>query len=54
MVKLEGIGVFGSPDSRYWKKYSELAQELSEDAIQTDLMEAIAKNAEDLLRGQNR
>ncbi len=54
MVKLEGASVFGNADARNWKKYTELAQEISEDTIQTDMMDAVAKYAEELMRGQNR
>lgn len=54
MVKLEGASVFGNADARNWKKYTELAQEISEDTIQTDMMDAVAKYAEELMKGQNR
>ena len=54
MVKLEGASVFGNVDARNWKKYTELAHEISEDTIQTDMMDAVAKYAEELMKGQNR
>ena len=54
MVKLEGASVFGNADARNWKKYTELSQEINEDTIQTDMMDAVAKYAEELMKGQNR
>jgi hypothetical protein len=54
MVKLEGASVFGNADARNWKKYTDLSQEITEDTIQTDLMDAVVKNAEELMKGQNR
>lgn len=54
MVKLEGASIFGNADARYWKKYTDLSQEINEDTIQTDMMDAVAKYAEELMRGQNR
>jgi hypothetical protein len=54
LVKLEGASIFGNADARYWKKYTELAQEISEASIQTDIQDAVAKYAEDLMRGTSR
>jgi hypothetical protein len=50
-VKLEGVSVFGNADARLWKKYTELANEISEDSIRTTLIDAVVKYAEDLAGG---
>ncbi len=44
-------GMFVTIEQKCWRKYSELAAELNEDAIETELQEAIARYAEDLMRG---
>ncbi|MDR2673677.1 MAG: hypothetical protein LBC18_02125 [Opitutaceae bacterium] len=55
IVKLEGgSSIFGNTDSKLWKKYTELAGELSEGSIQTDMMDAVAQYAEDLMKGGQR
>lgn len=54
LVKLEGASIFGNADARYWKKYTDLAQEISEASIQTDMQDAVVKYAEDLMRGTSR
>ncbi|MDR0353889.1 MAG: hypothetical protein LBI02_11295 [Opitutaceae bacterium] len=55
IVKLEGgASIFGNADSRLWKKYTELAGEISEGSIQTDMMDAVAQYAEELMKGGQR
>jgi hypothetical protein len=55
IVKMEGgASIFGNIDSKYWKKYTELAGEISEGTIQTDMMDAVAQYAEDLMKGSQR
>jgi hypothetical protein len=47
-------GMFVSIEQKCWRKYSELAAELNEDAIEVEIQEAIARYAEDLMRGTAR
>ena len=55
IVKMEGgSSIFGNADSRLWKKYTELAGEISEGSIQTDMMDAVAQYAEELMKGGQR
>ncbi len=44
----------GKSDAHCWKKYVELASQLSETVIEDDVQEAIVKYAEDLIRGTNK
>jgi hypothetical protein len=49
-VKTEsGGGLFASAETKCWKKYTELAAELNEDAIEAEIQEAIVKYAEELM-----
>jgi len=41
----------GKGEARYWQKYEELFQDLSEDIVEQDIHRAIVKYTEDLLRG---
>ena len=45
-------GLFVSAEQKCWRKYSELASEFSEDSVETELQESIARYAEDLMRGR--
>lgn len=54
LVKMEGASIFGNADARFWKKYTDLAQEISEASINTDMQDAVVKYAEDLMRGSAR
>lgn len=47
-------GFFSNIDQKCWRKYSELAQELTPDSIESELQEAIARYAENLMRGAPR
>lgn len=47
-------GFFSSIEQKCWRKYTELAKDLNEDAIEGELHEAIARYAEDLMRGTGR
>ncbi len=49
-----GGGLFANAEARYWKKYSDLAAEITESMIENDVQEAVVKYAEDLIRGTNR
>ncbi len=44
----------GKSDAHCWKKYTELATQLSETVIEDDVQEAVVKYAEDLIRGSNK
>ena len=49
-----GGGVFANLEARCWKKYTDLAAELTDATIENDVQEAVVKYAEDLIRGTNR
>jgi len=51
VVRAEGGG---KSDALFWKKYTELASQLSETVIEDDVQEAVVKYAEDLIRGSNK
>jgi hypothetical protein len=51
VVRAEGGG---KSDAVLWKKYTELASQLSETVIEDDVQEAVVKYAEDLIRGSNK
>lgn len=51
VVRAEGGG---KSDALFWKKYTELASQLSETVIEDDVQEAVVKYAEDLIRGTNK
>lgn len=55
LVKLEGGGrLLTSADTRYWRKYSELAAEITEAGIQSDMQEVVVRYVEELMRGAPR
>ena len=55
LVKLEGGGrLLTSADTRYWRKYSELAAEITEAGIQSDMQDVIVRYVEELMRGAPR
>jgi hypothetical protein len=49
-----GGGLFGNPDARCWKKYTDVAVDLTDASIENDVQDAVVKYAEDLIRGTNR
>lgn len=49
-----GGGLFGNIEAKCWKKYSELATQLTDAAIEDDVRDAVVKYAEDLIRGSQR
>jgi hypothetical protein len=51
VVRAEGGG---KTDAHFWKKYAELASQLTETVIEDDVQEAVVKYAEDLIRGTNK
>jgi hypothetical protein len=54
LASAEPGGMFMSIEQKCWRKYTELAAEMNEDAIELELQEAIAHYAEDLMRGTSR
>ena len=49
-----GGGMFVNAEVRCWKKYTDLAAEITDATIENDVQEAVVKYAEDLIRGTNR
>lgn len=49
-----GGGLFANAEARSWKKYTDLAAEITDASIENDVQEAVVKYAEDLIRGSNR
>jgi len=49
-----GGGLFANAEAKCWKKYTELATELTDASIESDVQDAVVKYAEDLIRGSNR
>ncbi len=49
-----GGGLFANAEAKCWKKYTELANEITDASIESDVQEAVVKYAEDLIRGLNR
>ena len=47
-------GMFVGVEQKSWRKYVELSAELSEDAVEAKFHEAVARYAEDLIRGTAR
>jgi tellurite resistance protein len=52
IVKMEGgLGAFGN-EGKFWRKYKELASEINDLSIQTDMMETIARFVEDMMKAK--
>ncbi|MGH9099705.1 MAG: hypothetical protein ACRDV8_05675, partial [Acidimicrobiales bacterium] len=49
-----GGGLFANAEARCWKKYADLATEITDASIENDVQEAVVNYAEDLIRGSNR
>lgn len=54
LVRMERGGVLVSQEVKCWRKYSELAEALTEDSMEMELRKAIADYAESLLKGLDR
>lgn len=56
VVRAEGGagGLFANAEAKCWKKYTELATEITDATIEGDVQDAVVKYAEDLIRGSNR
>ncbi len=48
-----GGGMFANADQKNWRKYVQLAKDLNEDAIESEMIECVARYAEGLMRGTN-
>ncbi|MEO7701866.1 MAG: hypothetical protein ABIZ04_21785 [Opitutus sp.] len=55
-VRVEGGGggLFANAEARCWKKYTDVAAEITEATIESDVQDAVVKYAEELIRGSNR
>ena len=53
-VEADSSGFFASAEVKCWKHYEGLAPELTTDAIETQVREAVVKYTEDLIRGRKR
>ena len=49
-VKMEGVGMFNNLERACWRKYVELAGAMDEHAMENDIRETIAREAEKLMR----
>ena len=49
-----GTGLFANVEAKCWKKYTELASELTDATIENDVQSAVVKYAEDVIRGVQR
>jgi len=54
MAEGGGGGLFANAEAKCWKRYTELANEITDSSIENDVQEAVVKYAEDLIRGTNR
>ena len=54
LVRMERGSVLLSHEVKCWRKYFELAETLTEDAMETELRKAVADYAESLIKGLNR
>ena len=51
LVKMEGGSMLLGQDTKCWRKYCDLASEISEASIQNEMQEMVVKYVEDLMRG---
>jgi len=49
-----GSGLFANTEAKCWKKYAELATELTQESIESDVRDSVIKYAESLILGTNR
>lgn len=50
-VRMEGVGILQSFEVKCWKKYGDVAKDLTENAIESEIMELIVKSADQLMEG---
>ena len=51
LAAAEGGGIFANVEQKNWRKYVQLAKDLNEDAIESEMVECVARYAEGLMRG---
>ena len=51
LAAAEGGGIFANSEQKNWRKYVQLAKDLNEDAIESEMVECVARYAEGLMRG---
>ncbi len=51
LAAMEGGGMFANAEQKNWRKYVQLAKDLSEDSIESEMVECVARYAEGLMRG---
>ncbi len=51
LAAAEGGGMFANAEQKNWRKYVQLAKDLNEDAIESEMVECVARYAEGLMRG---
>lgn len=51
LAAIEGGGMFANAEQKNWRKYVQLSKDLSEDAIEAEMVECVARYAEGLMRG---
>ena len=51
LAAAEGGGMFAGAEQKNWRKYVQLAKDLNEDAIESEMVECVARYAEGLMRG---
>lgn len=54
LVGMEGGGFFVAKEVKCWRRFAELAAEVSEQAVEQDIREQVAEFAESLMRGLRR
>jgi len=54
LVSVEGRNILWGEEAKCWRKYEQLAGELNQDHIETEIMQAIAEFAELLMKGIGR
>lgn len=53
LAAMESGGMFTNADQKNWRKYVQLAKDLNEDAVESEMVECVARYAEGLMRGTN-
>ena len=51
LAAAEGGGMFAGVEQKNWRKYVQLSKDLNEDAIESEMVECVARYAEGLMRG---
>jgi hypothetical protein len=51
LATVEGGGMFSNAEQRNWRKYVQVSKDLSEDSIESEMVDCVARYAEGLMRG---